>query len=145
MPYNIRLIHARDFLMTDVKGEVDLQTSKRILHGIASLSLPDQCDIVVDVRGAVSKASLGDVYEFVGEMVSLSHVFKGRKVAILDDDDEFFHGNAKFAESSAQNRGINLRSFTTFEEMTQWFISEPPVTPPDLHLTSDATRLPSHP
>lgn len=132
MPHNMRVIHAKEFMRTNVKGDADLKTSKRIIREIASLNLPEQCDLLIDIRDTVAKHSVADIYEMVGELVTFRKAFDGRKFAIVDDEDEFFYRNTKLAELCAQNRGINMRGFTNFEEAIRWLATETPLTPPDL-------------
>ena len=132
MPHNMRVIQAKELMRTNVKGDGDLATSKRIIREIAALQLPKECDLLLDIRDAVAKHSVADVYEAVAEMVKHREAFSGRKFAIVDADDEFFYRNVKLAEICAQNRGIDLRGFTDYEEALRWLNTETPVTPPDV-------------
>ena len=131
MPHDIRMVHARDFIKTKSTGDMDLEASKKLIVELVSLNLPAGCDILIDIRDTVAKHTLANVHEAVSELVRFRETFMGRRIAVVGADEELFRRNTQFAEVCANDRGIALRGFTSFEDAMNWLTCESPLIPPD--------------
>jgi len=122
MDFNIRLIHARDFLSTSPEGKVDLKTSKELLLRLAwENAKPHQYDILIDIRHTAGQLSFADIAELVEVMIEHRDLFRS-KIAILARPGRWID-NAKFMELYANNRGFQVRAFENFEDTTNWLMT----------------------
>jgi hypothetical protein len=102
MAYDVRVIPIREFMKTNITGEIDLQASRDML-----LRLMDSCKrenmtrILIDTREATNR------------------------VAILNRPKDDFD-RAAFLELCAGNRGYHIRAFREFEDAFSWLVSEQP-------------------
>jgi hypothetical protein len=118
MPAHIKIIHAHEFIKASPEGLFDLNESKKLLLEIASASIPlDDFEIIVDTRKANSKLTVANLWYLAAEL----RKFRKRltqKTAILCPLERF--DNAGFFALCSQNRGFNIRAFTSFEESMEW-------------------------
>lgn len=125
MPTNVRVIHANDFIRATARGVLDLEESKKMLIAVASAAGPmTTFEILLDVRKAQVSLSTTDLWYLAAEFVELGKTFR-HKTAVLCPSDGF--NKAGFFETCAQNRGLNVRGFVSFEEAIMWLtgISNP--------------------
>ena len=122
MPTNIRIIHAHDFIRATPDGELDREASLKMLTEIASAGekLPDHC-VLVDTRKAHSVMTQADLFFLCQELTKLPQAFK-QKTAFLCPPERL--DKAKFLALCAQNRGLRLAAFTSFEDAIEWLIAE---------------------
>jgi hypothetical protein len=119
MDLKLRLIHARDFLKTSPRGELDLATSKQVLLKLASENAaPRQYDILIDIRQAIGDLTPTDITQLVEVMIEHRESFRS-KLAILTSHGRQFD-NAEFMELYAGNRGFQVGAFNDFEEAMNW-------------------------
>ena len=121
MPTNIRIIHAHDFIKASVKGQLDLEEATELLIKVATASAPlVDYELLLDTRKARSKMSITDLWFLAAELCKLN---KGasRKIAVLCPLKEFDH--AGFFALCAQNRGMQVQAFTSFEDAIEWLIA----------------------
>ena len=122
MELNMRMIRAKEFLKTAPSGELDLETSKRVLLKLAlKSSAPSQYDILIDLRGATSFLSIFDVAKLVQVMIEHRESFRS-KLAILTIPGHRFD-IAKFMEMCAEYRGFDVAAFKDFEEAMNWLMT----------------------
>jgi hypothetical protein len=121
MPVDIRIIHAHEFIRATTEGKLDLEASKELLKALAAASA-DSADynIAVDTRATTSEMSVADLWHLASE---LSEHFRARfsrplKTAVLCPTGRF--DSASFFALCAQNRGFNVRAFTSFEDAYSW-------------------------
>ncbi len=107
MSWDLRVIHAKDFLRTNVSGALDF-------------------DFLIDIRDADSHTSITDIYTLVGEMVRHKELIHKRKIAVLDQLDDNFV-KTQFFEVCSRNRGFSVRAFAEFEEAMNWLTGETPL------------------
>jgi hypothetical protein len=119
VPHNIRVISVKDFVRTDVTGNIDLAASKQILKEIASVCTPDaNHHVLIDYRKAHTRLTLTEVFQMAS---SLSEIGLGihNRLAILAPPVVDFD-RAGFFETVARNRGFQVRAFRDFEQAFDW-------------------------
>jgi hypothetical protein len=118
MARNIRIINARDFVAAKPDGLLDLEESEKILREVVGISDPlDEFDILVDTREAASTLSATDLWYLADRLVRHPKTFAGR-TAILCPSERFDH--ASFFALCAENKGIDMQAFTSYEEAMVW-------------------------
>ena len=121
MPTNIRIIQARDFIKATPEGHLDLEGSKKLLMEIASVSAPSaDHEILLDTRKARLEMSASALWHLAAELSNLRKAFSG-KTAVLCPLERF--DTAEFFALCAQNRGLQVRAFTSFEDAIEWLIA----------------------
>ena len=122
MHLSIRVIRANEFLTSRATGELDLQQSKAMLLKLACINKPPaKHDILLDVRGANStQLTLIDVAELVELMLEHRESFR-KKLAILTAEDAPLT-RANFMKLYADNRGLQVGAFKSFEEAINWLL-----------------------
>jgi hypothetical protein len=120
MPTTIRIIHAHDFIQANPEGRLDLEASKTLLLELASASagLGDH-DVILDTRKTKSTLTAFDLWHLARE-VAIHRNFLGRKKAVLCPRERFDH--AEFFALCAQDRGLQVRAFTSYEEAMEWIL-----------------------
>ncbi len=122
MDLNLRLIHAKDFLKTTPTGELDLETSKRlILNHTREYASPGQYDVLIDTRQTTGRLTLFDMAELVNVMIGHRESFRSKVAVLTSDGYQFEH--AKFMELYANNRGFHIGAFDDFEEAINWLMT----------------------
>jgi uncharacterized protein YfkK (UPF0435 family) len=127
MPINLKIIHVHEFLKVSADGQLDLEGSKELLLEIASASSAHLADheIIIDIRKMQSKFSTTDLWYLAAELGNLRKNFS-RKTALVCLREDF--DSAGFFALCAQNRGLQVMAFTSYEEAIEWLGAE--VTPP---------------
>lgn len=120
MPVKIKLIRSIEYLHSTPEGEIDFEKSKEILVELAKAKRPPaDFNVLMDFRRAQMKLSTADIYFLAAELANYEHTFLN-KIAILVlpgldfDKSEFF-------ELCSKNRGLNVDTFSNFEDAMQWF------------------------
>ena len=122
MPTNIRVIHANDFIIATPEGRMDLEASKKLLLEIASTPTPaGEHEVLLDVRKAQSDLSIGELWFLAAELGKLRSSFSGRTAVLCPPERFDFAG---FFALCAQNRGLRVRAFTSFEYAIEWLVSK---------------------
>jgi hypothetical protein len=108
MPANVKVIHARDFIRASPQGEVYLEKAEQLLKRIveAGAGLED-FEVLVDLWRLAEK--------LVGYRSTMA-----RRTAILCPAEKF--DNTTFFALCAENRGFNIRAFTSYEEAMEWLL-----------------------
>lgn len=118
MARSIRIINARDFVSAKPDGHLNLEESEQLLREVVGVSEPLQhFDILVDTRDAISTLSATDLWYLADRLVRHPQTFSG-KTAILCPRERFDH--AKFFALCAENKGIAMQAFTSYEEAMTW-------------------------
>jgi hypothetical protein len=120
MPVNIKVIHTRDFIRTNVDGSLDLPASREILVQLArTVTPPGSFHVLVDTRDARVILSPLDLYllgHAVAEQPSLAQATTALLVSVGEAE------RANLMALIAQKGGALLRVFTSFEEAITWLI-----------------------
>ncbi len=113
----------RDFLRLAPQGSLDLETSKQGLSEAASVSGRfSDYDLLIDTRGVESHLSVFDIWDVAAYLARIIHAGTSKsfraKILVLCPVEHFDH--AEFFSLCAHNQGLNVRAFTTFEDMFEW-------------------------
>jgi hypothetical protein len=118
MSDDVRIIRASDFLIATPTGEVDVEKSKQLLTKIAAASSKTATRrVLLDMREAKSKLSATDIWYLAGELVRLRPDYPD-KIAVICRLEAA--GRGAFFSLCAQNRGLPVREFTSFESAVKW-------------------------
>jgi hypothetical protein len=120
MPAHIKIIHAHDFIKGTPAGYLGLERARELLNEIASASsLLAEYKIFLDTRKAQSELSITELWYLAAELSNLREAFS-RKTAVLCPPERF--DDAEFFALCAQNRGLLVNAFTSFEAAIEWLI-----------------------
>jgi hypothetical protein len=126
MPTNIRIIHARDFIVASPEGKLDLAKTKELLANVASSEAPGiKYDIILDTRKADPELSATDLWQLASELgdyrEGLRKGFSGKTAVICPHERR---DNAAFFALCAQNRGLRVEAFISFEDAFNWLTAD---------------------
>ncbi|MGB8213286.1 MAG: hypothetical protein WCE68_06980 [Anaerolineales bacterium] len=122
MSTNIKIIHAHDFIRATPEGQLDLEKCKISLAEILSASAPaTDYEIILDTRKAQVELSIADLWYLAEELSKLGKPFF-RKTAIVCPLEGF--DNAGFLALCAQNRGVQVKAFTSFDDAIEWLFEK---------------------
>ncbi len=123
MPTNVKVIHATDFIRAKPEGPAYLDEAERLLEDIvrAGAGLHD-FEVLVDTRSVSGALSATDLWRLSEKLTGLRGSF-ARKTAIICPLEKFDRG--RFFALCAENRGFNVRAFTSYEEAMDWLIGAP--------------------
>jgi hypothetical protein len=122
MARKIRIVNARDFESAKPEGVLNLEESEQLLRDVVCVSEPlEEFDILVDTRDAASTLSATDLWFLADRLVRFPKTFAGR-TAILCPTERFDH--ASFFALCAENKGIDMRAFTSYEDAIKWLNAE---------------------
>ena len=117
MTVEVRIIPIKEFLRTDVSGNLDLERSLIILSHLVEECTKHNVDrILIDTREATSNASMLDVWTLARK---LTHSGLRAQVAVVNRPKDDFDRGA-FLELCAMNRGYQLKAFRDFEAAFTW-------------------------
>jgi len=118
MPTNIKIISAHEFIKAEPEGQLDLEKCKIALAEIADVSAPTfDYEIILDTRKAQVSLSIADLWYLAAELSKLGKPFS-RKTAIVCPPQGF--DNAGFLALCAQNRGVQVKVLTSFDDAIDW-------------------------
>lgn len=117
MTVEVRIIPIKEFLRTDVSGNLDLERSLIILSHLVEECTKHNVDrILIDTREATSNASMLDVWTLARK---LTHSGLRAQVAVVNRPKDDFDRGA-FLELCAMNREYQLKAFRDFEAAFTW-------------------------
>jgi len=121
VPTNVKVIHASDFIRARPEGPAYLEDAETLLMDIvrAGAGLED-FEVLVDTRRVTGALSATDLWSLAEKLASVRHKF-AKKTAILCPLENF--DRSRFFALCAENRGFNIRAFTSYEEAMEWMIS----------------------
>ena len=105
------------------KGPLDFAEMKKGIHEFSSAAGAfSDYNLLIDTCGTESHLSVNDLWILAKELAESVHAgaskgFKA-KISVLCPLEHF--NNAEFFELCAQNRGLNVRTFTAFEDVFDW-------------------------
>jgi hypothetical protein len=120
MPTNVKIIHASDFIRARPEGAAQLEDAEQLLKDIiaAGTGLEDY-EVLVDTRRVTGSLSATDLWTLAEKLTKFRASFAHR-TAILCPLEKFDH--SRFFALCAENRGFNIRAFTSYEEALEWLI-----------------------
>ena len=123
MSSNLRFIRIRDFMKFTPKGPLDFAEMIKGIHEFSSaVGAFSDYNLLIDTRGTESHLSASDLWRLAKELAESVHAGASKgfraKISALCPVEHFDH--ATFFELCAQNRGLNVRAFTSFEDVFDW-------------------------
>lgn len=98
-----------------------MRESEKLLLEIAAMSKQmHDFQIIVDVRHSSSELGAGDLWHLAAKLAEHPATFT-RKTAILCPVERL--DNAAFLALCAQNRGLRLRAFASYEDAMEWLLA----------------------
>ncbi len=105
--------------MTAPSGAIDIEKSRQMLLKLASvIGPPNDYDILIDCREITSQPTISDITRLVGFMLDHRRSFRNKLVILTHPGTRL--EVAKFAELYAQNRGLKVAAFDSFESAIMW-------------------------
>jgi hypothetical protein len=122
MPTEVRIVHARDFVRAKPEGQIDLEESTRLLVAIAAAGARlDAFDVVLDTRKLQSQLSVTDLWYLAKRFAEQPALARSR-IAVLCPLVKF--DRSQFFAVCAENRGLRVRAFVSYEEVMDWLHPE---------------------
>ena len=123
MPTHVKIIRASDFVVATAKGQIDFEQSKQLLATVASASAKlDAHDVLLDMRGAEAQLSATELWHLAAELGGGSRATPLGKIAVVCRLSQT--SRAAFFALCAQNRGLPVSEFSTFEEAVDWLSAD---------------------
>ena len=117
MAVEVKIIPIKEFLRSDVSGNLDLERSLSLLRKLVEECKNHNVDrILIDTREATSNASMLDVWTLAKK---LTHSGLMARVAVVNRPKDDFDRGA-FLELCAVNQGYELKAFRDFEAAFIW-------------------------
>jgi hypothetical protein len=120
MAYHLRVQNAAAYLHIVVTGANTPEVVRAYLREILEICVSRRCTAVLIEENLTGPGlKLVEIYSIVseGSEYPLAHLLK---VAFVNANSEHAVRSAKFAETVARNRGINVRAFPTVPEARAW-------------------------
>lgn len=119
---DVQIIHARDLIHVITSDVFNVKENVQVLSEIAALgaALTD-CRILLDTRKSNSVITATDLWLLIKGFASL-HPALEQKMVVLCLPGQFDY--AAFFALYAQNRGLHVAVFTSFEEAIEWLIAK---------------------
>jgi hypothetical protein len=122
MPRNIKVIRGPDFIRAQPEGRVSLEGAENMLREIADAGAGlDDFDVLVDVRHVTGDTLAPAELWSLAERIATYRRTLGRRTAILCPLQRF--DSARFFALCAENRGVNVHAFTSYEDAMEWLIA----------------------
>ena len=122
MPRNIKVISAPEFIRAQPEGRVNLEAAEAMLKEIAEAGEGlESFHVLVDTRRVSGALEAAELWHLAQKLVSYRRTF-GHRTAVLCPLEKF--DNTRFFALCAENRGINVHAFTSYEDAMEWLISD---------------------
>ena len=123
MAVEVKIIPIKEFLRSDVSGNLNLEKSLSLLRKLVEECKTRNVDrILIDTREATSNASMLDVWT-LAKKLTLSGLTA--RIAVVNRPKDDFDRGA-FLELCAVNRGYELKAFRDFEAAFTWLNEDQP-------------------
>jgi hypothetical protein len=121
MPHTVKVISAGDFIRAQPEGKINFEEAEGLLKQIAEAagSLEDY-QVLVDLRNVTSRLTPAELFS-LARTVALHRRREGTRTAILVPFERF--DKARFFALCAENRGVNIHSFTDYEQAMEWLLA----------------------
>ena len=120
MPTNVKVIHAGDLVRARPEGPAYLEDAEQLLRDIVAAGAGlENFEVLIDSRRVTGRLSATDLWTLAEGLARYRSSFAHR-TAVLCPLDKFDH--SRFFALCAENRGFNIRVFTSYEEAMEWLI-----------------------
>ena len=122
MPTNVKVIHAGDLVRARPEGEAYLEDAEQLIRDIVAAGVGlDEFEVLIDTRRVSGALSATDLWN-LAEQLARHRASFARRTAVLCPLEKFDH--SRFFALCAENRGFNIRVFTSYEEAMDWLIGD---------------------
>jgi hypothetical protein len=120
---NLKIISLKDLLKIKPQGNLNLskvEEINKIIHSVPGTFV--DFNVLIDTRDTESQLGVFDVWQIAKDLATT--VLSGSskefmaKIAVICPSKEF--DRAKFFELCSLNRGLNVKAFTSFEDVFGW-------------------------
>jgi len=120
MAIKIKIIRSVDYLSVSDDGAIEFEESKKKLEALAEPKRPPaDYEILLDFRRTQWILSTDEIYTFVQTLIHAPDSFRD-KLALLALPGVNFD-RTYFQELMSENKGIDVQTFTNYEDAIQWF------------------------
>jgi len=111
--------HGGEYILIKHEGNFTIEEFEESAHSTKALLAEHRRNrLLVDLRGVTNRIPLANVY-YIIEFDK--KIFPSAKIAVLFPLER--EEDARFAETVAENRGVNLKAFTSHEKALHWLTS----------------------
>jgi hypothetical protein len=122
MTANIKVIRPSDFVRATHEGPATLELAEQLLEDIAQAGARlGDFQVLVDVRRVTVRLTAAELWQLSEKLASYRRKL-GDKTAILCPAQRFDHTH--FYSLCAQNKGFNVRAFTSYEDAMEWLLED---------------------
>lgn len=123
MPVDIRIIRIKDFIQFTAKGKEDVPHLKQLLSEAAAIpGIFSDFNLLIDTRGLETNLSVFHIWELAEHLAVIVHNGSSKgfraKIAVMCPLERF--DLAKFFALCSENQGLNVRPFTSIEDLFKW-------------------------
>ncbi len=120
MAIKIKIIRSVDYLSVNDDGSIEFEESKRKLASLAEPKRPPaDYELLMDFRRTQWILSTEEIYSLVLALINAPDSFRD-KIALLVLPGVNFD-RTYFQELISENKGIDVRTFTNYEDAIEWF------------------------
>lgn len=123
MATKIKIIRSVDYLSVTDDGTIEFEESKKRLHEMAEPKRPPaDYEILLDFRRTQWVLSTEEIFSLVQALINAPDSFRD-KIALLVLPGVNFDRTC-FEELCADTKGIDVRTFSNYEDAIQWFYKD---------------------
>ena len=123
MDIKIKIIRSIDYLSVTDDGSVEFEESKKRLHEIAGVKHPPaDFDILLDFRRTQWVLSTEEIFSLASVLINDPDSHRD-KIALLVLPGVNFN-KADFKELCSGSKGVDVQTFTNYEDAIHWFYNE---------------------
>jgi hypothetical protein len=123
MATKIKIIRSVDYLSLSDDGTIEFEESKKRLSEMAEPKRPPaDYEILLDFRRTQWILSTDEIFSLVQALINAPDSFRD-KIALLVLPGVNFD-RTYFEELCLENQGMDIRTFTNYEDAIQWFYND---------------------
>lgn len=123
MATKIKIIRSVDYLTVNDDGTIDFDESRKALAALAKPKRPPaDYELLLDFRRTQWILSTDEIYTLILAIINVPNSFRDKTALLLLPGVNF--NSAYFQELCKENKGIEVRPFSNYEDAIQWFYKE---------------------
>ncbi|MGP1386031.1 MAG: hypothetical protein ACTS2F_20905 [Thainema sp.] len=127
MKNNYVVLREQGLIMARPEGKLNVQESKRALQEITSNPDYDQqFEVLMNLTKVESDLDPAGIFEIASSIAYPDSIFPTRRKIAIVVSGAIAFDHAAFLELCANNRGVNIKSFSRLESATDWLGIELP-------------------
>lgn len=120
MATKIKIIRSVDYLSISDNGTIEFEESKKNLAALAEPKRPPaDYEMLLDFRRTQWILTTDEIYSLVKSLINAPDSFRDKIALLLLPGVNF--DKAYFQELCLEDKGIDVRTFTNYEDAIQWF------------------------